>query len=120
MTSPFHEAPGIHKYGDVMFEWRSLLNTPCYGFNGPNACYSSTCSHNPSLSDSEKQLTNKRLSTSSKLLLKLNYNGRKASRNERASDYITTKSSLASHLTVQMNVYNHYNVYDDCEPKFNR
>lgn len=115
MTSPFHQAPGIQKYGDVVFEWRSLLNTPCYGFNGPNACYSSTCSHNPSLSESEKQLTTKK----SKLLLKLNYNGRKASSSERASDHIT-KSSLASHLTVQMNVYNHYNGYGDFEQQFNR
>lgn len=27
--------------------WPSLYQPPCYGFNGPSACTSSTCSHNP-------------------------------------------------------------------------
>lgn len=36
--------------GDCSFEWQTLLNTPCYGFNGPNACYSSTCKHDGSKS----------------------------------------------------------------------
>lgn len=119
MTSPFYEAPGMHKYGERVYEWRSLLNTPCYGFNGPNACYSSTCSHNPSDNKPEKQLTKRKLSSSSNISLKVNFNGRRMSSGERASDHNASKLSLASHLTVQMNVYNHYNTFDEFEQKFN-
>lgn len=45
LASPFQKVPGTFKFGDYTYEWRSLLDTPCYGFNGPNACYSSTCKH---------------------------------------------------------------------------
>lgn len=50
LASPFQKVPGTFKFGDYSYEWRSLLDTPCYGFNGPNACYSSTCKHEGSKS----------------------------------------------------------------------
>lgn len=118
MTSPFYEAPGIHKYGDRVYEWRSLLNTPCYGFNGPNACYSSTCSHIPAEKKPEKPLNKRKIPNSSNLSLKVHFNGRKMSSGERAIDHIASKSSFASHLTVQMDLYNHYNTFEEFEQKF--
>ncbi|XP_055303947.1 zinc finger protein 333-like [Sitodiplosis mosellana] len=124
MTSPFHEALGPQKYGDFVFEWRSLLNTPCYGFSGPNACYSTTCSHNPtSLSETEKPLGKPKLPNSSKMSFKFYMNAKKSLSNcERAAiDHTTYKSSLATHLTVQMNAhgYSRRNTYEEYEQKFN-
>lgn len=121
MTSPFHELPGLRKYCDVVFEWRSLLQTPCFGFNGPNACYSSTCNHNPSLTEPEKQLVNAKLQKSSKLPFKFNVNARKSSAPRRVVDHNAYKSSLPSHLTVKMNAfsYSQKNAYDDCVYKLN-
>lgn len=121
MTSPYHEDLGVYKYGEYVYEWRSLLNTPCFGFNGPNACYSSTCSHNPSLAASEKQLSKTKLPNSSKLLFKSHFNARKPSSFERASDQSTPKLSLTSHLNVQMNAVDHntnntYKAYEQVHP----
>lgn len=119
MASPFHELPGLRKYCDIVFEWRSLLQTPCYGFNGPNACYSSTCNHNPSLSEPEKQLT--KMPKSSKLPFKFNVNGRNLSAARRAVDHNAYKSSLSSHLTVKMNAfsYSQNSAHDDYDHKLN-
>lgn len=111
MTSPFHETPGPQTYGDYVFEWRTLLNTPCYGFSGPNACLSTTCDHNPSLSETEKQLTKPKMPNSYKFYAK-----KSLSNCERAAtDYSTYKSSLTTHLTVQTTThsYRRKNTYED-------
>lgn len=61
MSSPFERVPGTHKFGNYDFEWLPLLKTPCYGFSGPNACYSTTCKHNPSDKfDKHLQIRNKK------------------------------------------------------------
>lgn len=117
MASPFHETPGKHHYGDIVYEWRSLLSTPCYGFNGPNACYSTTCTHNPIISEQQKQISKQILATSSKFCTKFNHNSRRTSGG--GSDNITSKSSVAPQLTGQTNVFHPYGSYGDSEIKFN-
>lgn len=47
MASKFTPPVGVFKFGEIEFEWLPLLKTPCNGFNGPNACYSSSCKHEP-------------------------------------------------------------------------
>lgn len=102
MISPFHEVSGPQKYGDIEYEWRSLLKTPCYGFNGPNACYSSTCDHNPPSSNVEK------FSNKTKFLFKSQKNTRKSFNCERATDYLVNKSaSLKSNISMQMSTFNY-------------
>lgn len=121
MASPYHVEFGPQKYGDIVFEWRNLLQTPCYGFNGPNACYSSTCSHNPSLAEPDKQLSKPKLPNTSKFLFKSHFNTRKSSSSERASDHSARKLSLTPHSTVQMNTfdYNRKNTYEAYGQMFN-
>lgn len=123
MTSPYSGESGPQKYGDYVFEWRSLLNTPCYGFSGPNACYSTTCKHNGTVSETEKQSDRSKLPNSSKLSYKFFAKKKSMSNCERAVDHTTYKSSLTTtHLTVQMNAhgYNRLNTYEEYEQKFNR
>lgn len=50
MASPYAAPKGVQQYGDMEFEWLSMLQTPCYGFSGPYACYSSACTHNDATS----------------------------------------------------------------------
>lgn len=121
MASPFHELPGLRKYRDTVFEWRSLLHTPCYGFSGPNACYSSTCSHNPSSSESEKRIAKTKPSNLSKSSFKYNANARKSSNCERDVYQNAYKSSPTSHLTVKMRAfsYNQKTALDEYEYKMN-
>lgn len=142
LSSPYYEPPGIHTYGDRTFEWRTLLNTRCYGFNGPNACYSSTCSHNGWLDDSKKQLNKQKMSNLLKSSVKFPANGRIFSDIERLVDDNMTKSSslssssspsssisspsslssltppslspsLTSHLTEQTTVYVYNKIHDE-------
>lgn len=47
MPSLFECTSGVHSFDEYKFEWLPLHKTPCFGFSGPNACYSSTCDHNP-------------------------------------------------------------------------
>lgn len=47
--SPFLQTPGKQRFGNYDIEWLPMLKSPCYGFNGPNACYSPSCKHNPLL-----------------------------------------------------------------------
>lgn len=124
MTSPFHEASGPQTYGNYNYEWRTLLNTPCYGFSGPNACYSSTCTHSPiSSSETEKQLGKAKPPNSSKMSYRSYMNARRLSTNcERtaaATEQITFKSS--THLTVQVNGngYHKSETYDEYEQQYN-
>lgn len=112
MASLFHEEAGPQKYGEYVFEWLPLLQTPCYGFSGPNACYSTTCNHNPSLSKEPK------LPNSTKMSFKFYMNAKKSLSNcERAADHTTYKSTLA----VQMNAHGltKRNTYEEDKPKFN-
>lgn len=115
MASPFHEKPGIKKYGDITYEWLPLLKTPCYGFNGPNACYSATCKHNPLLSEPAKQLSKQKLSISSKSF-KLHFNSRNSSSGERVPDYNAYKTLSTAQLNVQAKSFN---LYDENETPFN-
>lgn len=125
MTSPFHEEIGVQqRHGDIEFEWLSLLNTPCYGFSGPNACYSSTCSHNPSSSSKpEKQLVKSKLSNSTKFPFKYHTNANNSSNCERAADYnaynSSSRTTTTTYLSMQRNAYvyskNTYNTYNNFE-----
>lgn len=49
MTSPYTAPSGTQKFGNIEYEWLPLLKTPCLGFSGPFACYSTSCNHNPKL-----------------------------------------------------------------------
>lgn len=60
MMSPFTVPQGAQKHGDLEFKWLPLLETPCFGFSGPYACYSNTCKHNPTLENPAKHPTNAR------------------------------------------------------------
>lgn len=53
MSSLFEWTSGVHTFGDYKFEWLPLQKTPCFGVSGPNACYSSTCDHNPTQNGSK-------------------------------------------------------------------
>lgn len=53
MSSLFEWTSGEHTFGEYKFEWLPLHKTPCFGFSGPNACYSSTCDHNPTQNGSK-------------------------------------------------------------------
>ncbi|XP_031638496.1 protein snail homolog Sna-like [Contarinia nasturtii] len=111
MTSLFYEDPKQKlKYGDTEFEWRSLLNTPCYGFSGPNACYSTTCTHNArKFSESELQLIKSKQSTKF-------YNKKKSSPLfERAADYNSYRSSLLTFESFgpKKNTYEGYEFNSD-------
>lgn len=59
-ASPYTAPEGVQKHGDLEFKWLPLLQTPCYGFSGPYACYSSTCTHNPTLNRPPKHVTSGR------------------------------------------------------------
>lgn len=121
-SSPFHESPGQHKFGDRLFEWRSLLDTPCYGFSGPNACYSSTCNHGAPIStEPEKKSIKSKLSNSSKSLFKFHLNAKKSSNCERVTDDNPFKSSLTKYSSVHMNArgYSRKNPYVEYEQTFN-
>lgn len=78
LASPFQRVPGTFKFGDYTYSWRSLLDTPCYGFNGPNACYSSTCKHDgskkqqPKMQQFVKQKSSSASSSTSKFSVKFN------------------------------------------------
>lgn len=53
MSPLFEWTSGVHTFGEYKFEWLPLQKTPCFGFSGPNACYSSTCDHNPTQNGSK-------------------------------------------------------------------
>lgn len=75
LASPFQRVPGTFKFGDYTYEWRSLLETPCYGFNGPNACLDPTCKHDGGARFKKEQSKGqqfKQKSSTSKFLLKFN------------------------------------------------
>lgn len=130
LASPFQS--GTFSYGDSTIEWRTLLNTPCYGFNGPNACYSSTCKHDGSKSKlqqsapvatttksitEQQQLINQRSSLkSSELSVKFNWRTVSGSCSSSDSNYASDELVLADvtatdnqttkiSSTEQMNVY---------------
>lgn len=129
LLSPFQRVPGTFKYGDLTYEWRTLLNTPCYGFNGPNACYSSTCKHDGSVStpiqQQEHRSATKRKLALSKLSMKFNWqsvsdNNSESDSGGSISNYVgggderildTGNSAIKSLLTEQMNVYVSSNMY---------
>lgn len=118
MTSPFHEEQGVkHKHGDIEFEWRSLLDTPCYGFSGPNACYSSTCNHYPSPSKNELRLNKLKLSNCLKLSNK--YQPKKSSNCERVPDYNGYKSLIAMTINQKQSDQYAYNSNPYTELEYN-
>lgn len=47
--SPTYPPLWSQQIGNYQFEWLPPSQSPCYGFNGPAACNSDTCLHNPSL-----------------------------------------------------------------------
>lgn len=53
MSSLFECTSGVQTFGEYKFEWLPLHKTPCFGVSGPNACYSSTCDHNPTQNGSK-------------------------------------------------------------------
>lgn len=115
--NPFHAEPGIHKFGDTEFEWRSLLSTPCYGFSGPNACYSSTCKHNGLASKPKKSFAKGQFTAKSSS--KFNFNGKKSTNCERGGDKKTYKRPLPLHLVVNAFDYGATNGYTEYHANFN-
>lgn len=95
MTSPFHEDPNqTLEYSNIKYKWIPFLQTPCYGFSGPNACFSSTCKHSArKFSDSEKQSTKPKKSSKCNLKLSSTFydsvNAYNAYRSSQLSHYET-------------------------------
>lgn len=77
MTTPYARSPGTKKYGAYEFEWLPLLKTPCYGFSGPNACYSKTCTHNPTLVTTGKQQIRLKYPISTKTPVRITFQPKK-------------------------------------------